>query len=165
LARWRDIKNQNPSRDSSVNNLNYKTTFKNTPFILRVKSFIVDMFMIMMPIMYITTYFILDGKDEFQTSQIARTLTAFIFGIVIVLFWYLKAQTPGMRAYDLKVVDKNSNGKISIIQAVNRYFFFLLSAMTIFGVFVPFFRKDRQTLHDIVSSTIVIVDETNNDKN
>ena len=104
------------------------------------------MFMIMMPIMYVTTYLIMDGKDDFQSSQEARWITAGVFGLIIIVFWIAKGQTPGYKAYSLKLIDNNTKNKISLGKAILRYFLFLFSATTILLAFIPFFRK-RQKNH------------------
>jgi len=114
------------------------------------------MFMIMMPIMYITTYIVFDTKEQMQSSDIARWATAGIYGAVVIIFWCLKGQTPGMKAYDIKVVDKKTVQNISIVQAVNRYLIFMFSAITIVLLFVPFFKKEKHMIHDILTNTIVI---------
>ena len=128
---------------------------KVTPLMQRFKAFITDMFMIMMPILYVTTYLVLDGKDEFQMSQDARWVTMALFGLIVILFWKFLGQTPGMRAYDLKVL--NADGTpITFIGAFLRYLLFIVSAVTILLLFLPFFRKDRLMFHDILSSTRII---------
>ena len=85
------------------------TKLKNTYLIERIKAFIVDMFMIMMPIMYTTTYIVMDGKLDFQTNELARWATAVIYGIVVISFWKISGQTPGLKAYDLKLVESESS--------------------------------------------------------
>ncbi len=112
--------------------------------------------MIMMPIMYVTTYLILEGKDDFQGSDEARWITAAVYGLIIVLFWIIKGQTPGFKAYSLKLVDSVSLKNISLPKAILRYIIFLISATTILLAFVPFFRKDKKTIQDIICKTIVI---------
>lgn len=125
----------------------------------RVKSFIVDMFMIMMPILYVTTYFLMSGKEEFQNSELARWATAAIFGFIIVVFWKITGQTPGLKAYELKVVDTNSLQNITFFQSISRYLLFILGAISIIGLFLPFFRDDKKMIHDILTNTTVISTE------
>ena len=99
MARWRDVKNgkvtsKKPKKDIPL-------SAQCTSILNRIKAFITDMFMIMMPIMYITTYIIMSGKDDFQSSQVARWITMFIFGLIVVIFWVRTGQTPGYKAYSL----------------------------------------------------------------
>lgn len=135
------------------------TLLEKSYLIERTKAFIVDMFMIMMPIMYITTYILLDGKNDFQSNEIARWATAFIFGFILCAFWKISGQSPGFKAYDLKLVDASTSQNISWLQSVLRYLIFIFSAVTILGLFLPFFRKDNKTIQDIVANTKVILVE------
>jgi len=122
----------------------------------RIKAFIVDMFMIMMPIMYITTYIIMNGKNDFQGSVKARWVTTLVFGIIIILFWIIKGQTPGFKAYGIKLIDNKTKQSISLFKAIARYLIFLICASTIFLALLPLFRKDKKTIQDILTKTTVI---------
>lgn len=156
MSRWRDIKQGNIKEKKILNKKLDNNSLKSAHVIPRIKAFIVDMFMIMMPIMYVTTYLIMDGKEDFQGSSDARWLTTLAFGLIIILFWIIKAQTPGYKAYGLKLLDNKTRSKISLSKAVFRYLIFLISATTIVLAFIPFFRKDKKTLQDILSSSTVV---------
>ncbi len=155
MARWRDAKkNKLPTSTASTPEFS-----ENAPILKRLKGFIIDMFLIMMPIMYITTYLIMDGKDDFQNSDMARWITSFVYGAIIVAFWKIKGQTPGLKAYDLIILDKQSKKTLSLTKSILRYVTFIISAMSIVGWFVPFFRKDKATLQDMVAGSIVVSQE------
>lgn len=163
MARWRDIK-----KNKNANKQNEKiNTHKQEPMVanqscsplFRLKAFITDMFMIMMPIMYITTYIILDGKDSFQGNEFAHWITMVLYGAITVTFWVLKGQTPGFKAYDLMMIDDTTKQKLTVISAILRYIMYLVSVISIIGVIIPFFRKDKKTLQDLVMGTSVIVVE------
>ena len=128
MARWRDVKKgQVKTEPNSKNaNTNYDGIICASP-LHRIKAFITDMFMIMMPILYITTYIILDGKDSFQGSETARWITMTLYGIITVVFWVKKGQTPGFKAYDLKLIDDNTKETIGYGLAIARYMMFLRS--------------------------------------
>jgi len=111
--------------------------------------------MLYMPILYIMTYFIMDGKDDFQGSTLAPLISWILYGAIYSLFLYKTGQTPGKKAYDIKVVDKNGE-KISFIKAYLRYILFLFSAAIVVGVLIPLFRKDKKALHDLVLGTKLI---------
>lgn len=155
MNRWRDVKQGN-SKPNTVSSVQEENALTSASIGLRIKAFIVDMFMIMMPIMYITTYLILEGKDDFQGSNEARWITAGVFGFIIVLFWVFKGQTPGYKAYSIKLVDDDTQRNISLFKAILRYFIFLISATTVILSFLPFFRKDKRTIQDILTKTTVI---------
>lgn len=133
------------------------TKLKNTYLIERIKAFIVDMFMIMMPIMYTTTYIVMDGKLDFQTNELARWATAVIYGIVVISFWKISGQTPGLKAYDLKLVESESLQNITWSKSFLRYVIFLFSAITVLLLFLPFFRKDKKTIQDLLTNTTVVL--------
>jgi len=155
MARWRDTKK---GKNSS-------TDIKKDETIIfglcaspldRIKAFITDMFMIMMPIMYITTYVILDGKESFQGSEIARWATMILYGFIVVILWVKKGQTPGFKAYDLKLIDDKTQQTLSVGKAILRYIMFVVSAVSIIGFVIVFFRKDKKTFQDLVMQTSVV---------
>jgi len=165
MARWRDIKNKKENKD---NKQNTESTQDNTilaPTLTKIKSFITDMFMLMMPLSYFTTYFILDGKNDFQANEIAKWGVSIAFGIVSMIFWNKSGQTPGYKAYEVKIVDKDTHENISYMQGTIRYIIFIVSYSILFGMLVPLFRKDKQSLHDMLSDSCVIsFPNTNPDK-
>jgi len=122
----------------------------------RVKSFITDMFMIYMPIMYIVTYLVLGGKDEFQGSDIGPLIAVSIYGFIYAILLSKFGQTPGKKAYDLKVVNSNTGELIGFFHSLFRFVMFLLTATTLLGLFLPFYRKDKKALHDLICNTLVV---------
>jgi uncharacterized RDD family membrane protein YckC len=150
---------RNMSDDKTMKEKPVIVKFQTAQIVLRVKAFLVDMFMIMMPIMYICVYVFLDGKDSFQENQISKWLIMAIFGFIVVMFWTFKGQTPGLKAYNLKVVQINSGEKPSLKVSIIRYVLFLLVATTLILMLVPFFRKDGMSLYDLWSKCQVIVDK------
>ena len=159
MSRWRDVKN-GKLKDTKKVIMDTLPTFVCAPILSRVKAFITDMFMLMMPIMYITTYIIMNGKDDFQSSEIARWITMLVFGLITVLFWVKKGQTPGFKAYNLKLINSTTKQTISFSKATIRYLMFIVSAVSIVGALLPFIRKDKKTFQDLITNTCVIVDDT-----
>jgi uncharacterized RDD family membrane protein YckC len=151
--RFRDIKkrskNKNITKDLE-NKISYVATVD------RIKAFITDMFMIYTPILYLITYVFMNGKDDFQSSQIAPLLGVALYALVYAILISKFAQTPGNKAYNMKVVDATTHKNISFIRALIRFFIFLFSATIIFGLLTTLYRKDKKTLHDMVVDTIVI---------
>jgi uncharacterized RDD family membrane protein YckC len=125
----------------------------------RIKAFITDMFMIYAPILYIITYVFLGSKEAFQESDIAPFLGVTIYGIVYILLLVKLGQTPGKKAYGIKVVDAKTGKNIGYIQALIRFIGFLFSATIVFGLLLPLYRKDNKTLHDLLAGSIVIKDD------
>jgi len=76
--------------------------------------------------------------------------------LLIIFFWFVKGQTPGLKAYELKIVDALNKGRISFIQSLVRYTATLFAVVSFFLLFLPFFRKDKKTFQDLISRTIII---------
>lgn len=150
--RWREIKKQKrPTlNDKEIPTVHY------AGFAVRLKAFITDMFMIYTPILYILAYVVMGGKDAFQESQIAPLVGVILYALIYAIFLARSGQTPGKKAYEIKVVDSTTFEKISFFRALLRFIAFLVSATIIFGLLTPFFRKDKKALHDLMSKTAVI---------
>lgn len=122
----------------------------------RVKAFITDLFMVYTPILYIVGYLVMGGKDNFLLSQLAPFAVVALYGLIYATLLSRFGQTPGKKAYDLKVVDDRSGQNIGFFRALLRFFMFLVTASTLLGLLLPFYRRDRKALHDLVCKTIVV---------
>lgn len=151
--RWRELKQGKRPKQSLATE---EPAFKAAAIVARFKAWVIDMFMIYVPILYITTYFILDGKEAFQSNQWAIFVDTALFGLILAYFWAKKGQSPGLRAYDLKLIDTTTKQKPSFGRALWRYVSYLISGASIIGLFLAPFRKDRKNLHDLLSKTLVI---------
>ena len=124
----------------------------------RFKSFVIDMFMIYLPILYIVAYLIFSGKDDFNSTQIAPLIAISSYGLIESIFISLKRQTPGCKAYDILVVNDDGSN-LSLFKSIARFFLFLFSCTIILGVLSIFYRKDRKALYDYMLKTKVVYDE------
>ncbi len=151
MARWRDIKQgKTPTKEIEI------PSFTIAPPVNRVKAFITDTFMLLMPLLYIVFYLVMGSRDEFAEHMVAGWLYIFVpHFLLIVGFWFAKGQTPGYKAYSIKVVD-NDLQRPSLFQLVVRYFAFALSILLVAGLFLAVARKDKKTLHDLLSGTMLI---------
>jgi len=164
--RFRDLKKQskqdNRSRsDVSLVDKNNQTNkqdqiIRPAYYVYRIKALIVDLFMIYMPIMYIMTYFILDGKDDLQSSTFAPLIATTIYGLIYAAFLSHSGQTPGKKAYEIKVVDSKTLENIGYLRAFLRFLAFLFTITTLLGLFFPWLRKDNRPLHDLLVSTSTV---------
>lgn len=152
--RFRKLKKQAKNKQEQKQNPQETIHYASIPD--RIKAFITDMFMIYVPILYIITYVVMDGKDDFQSSDLAPLIAVVLYGIIYILFLWKSGQTPGKRAYTMKVVDAKTFNKITLSQAILRFIGFLLSATILIGLIFPFYRKDKRSLHDIIANTVVI---------
>ncbi len=122
----------------------------------RFKAFITDSFMLLMPIMYVVFYLVFGGREGFAAHKLLGWLYILIpYVLITSLFLAKSGQTPGMRAYEIAVVEKGSDRKPSFGVALLRQIlgvwdFFL------FTWILQFFRKDHRTLHEILSATELI---------
>lgn len=124
---------------------------------LKIKAFLTDAFMLLMPIMYIVFYLIMDGREGFAQEKVAGwiyILTPLI--TVQTLFFYYSGQTPGYRAYHITLIDEKSKKRPTLFIIFCRTLAAVLSFLTFFGWLVMFFRKDHKTLHDLLCATAVV---------
>lgn len=153
--RWRDAKKGVPhkgtSKRSSLPLLAYASRLS------RLKAIIIDSFMIVMPLLYLVFYAIFGSREAFEEHILEGWLLIMVPHFCITMaFLFFKAQTPGMKAYDLKLIDSTTQEKPTALQLCFRYFLFIVTAISFFGLLAPLFRKDRQTFYDILSHTALI---------
>ncbi len=149
--RFRDIKkNKHKRQHKSQERYKYAKTTD------RIKAFITDMFMIYVPILYIITYVFMGGKDAFQESDIAPFLAVSLYGIIYSILLAKSGQTPGKKAYEIKVIDEKSGENLSFIKSYIRFIMFLFSSFTLLGLIMVFYKKDKKALHDLVCGSVVV---------
>ena len=160
--RFRDVKQKKPldekpkkrekkQKGSPADKLPYASIQSKT------KAFITDTFMLLMPIMYAVAYLMMDGLQDFSQHKTEGWLAILIPNFIIVfLFFWKSGQTPGCRAYEIRLVDSQSGEKPHPLAIALRYYFELISIITVAGLLMAFFRKDRKCLHDLLSGTVLI---------
>ncbi len=150
--RFRDLKKG--SKNSRHTQLNSSVIYARYPD--RIKAFITDLFMIYTPILYAITYVVLGNKEAFQHSFWGPFSAVVLYGIIYALFIARTGQTPGKKAYKIKVVDAKTHENISFFRALIRFVAFLFDAMILIGLFFPFYNKEKKALHDMIANTIEI---------
>lgn len=159
MARWRDAKagKQTSKQQASSHDEKLENIEVSAPLLGRTKALITDIFMVLMPIMYIVVYLIMGSGDLFsQNMLLGWVLILTPYWIITNLFLVFKGQTPGLKAYELKIVNSNSHDKIGYAKASIRFVIYLFSTITILLMFIPFFRKDKKTVQDLLTNTTVI---------
>ncbi len=160
--RWRDVKQgkvstKEPKKSKKANR---EETLPFASLFDRFKAFVTDTFLIAMPIFYAVIYLIFDGlrgANGIEAHRLESWLYILIpLGLVLTIFWSIKGQSPGMKAYELKVIDTKTKEKPSFILSLTRFIFFNIAFFTILPLFSPYFRKDRQGIWDLLSNTAVI---------
>jgi len=125
---------------------------------LKVKAFLTDSFMLVMPIMYVVFYLVMGGREGFAQHKALGWLYILVpLVITQTLFMIKTAQTPGYRAYNLTLIDLATGEKPTPFIILFRNLSAVLSLLTLFGWVMMFFRDDSKTLHDLLSNTAVIV--------
>ena len=152
--RFRTLKKQSKKQKQLKDELQDRVNYASYPD--KVKAVIIDLFMIYAPILYFITYVVVGGKDEFQSSQLAHVSGVLVYGLIYSILISKFGQTPGKKAYDIKVVDAKTYKNIPFFRAFVRFVSFLLSATVLIGILLPFYRKDKRALHDLMSSTVEI---------
>lgn len=129
----------------------------------KIKAFLTDSFMLVMPIMYAVFYLVMGGREGFAAHKAMGWLYILVpLVIVQTIFMWKSGQTPGYRAYELTVVDKRTGEKPSFGIALFRNMAAVLSLFSFFGWLMMFFRKDHKTLHDLLSGTETIKKHASN---
>jgi len=127
----------------------------------KTKAFITDSFMLLMPIMYIVAYFVMGGLQEFSEHKAEGWIAILLPNFVVVfLFFWRSGQTPGCRAYEIKLVDSTTGERAHPLAIALRYYFELISIASLFGLLMAFFRKDHKCLHDLLSGTVLVKVDT-----
>lgn len=154
--RFRDIKKgkvqeQRPKVKSTTNMTEYASSG------VKIKAFLTDAFMLLMPIMYIVFYLVMDGRDDFAEHKLLGWFYILVPLVIIqTLFMYKTGQTPGYRAYNIILIDEHTKKKPSLFIILFRNVAAILSLFTFVGWILMFFRKDNKTLHDLLSATAVV---------
>jgi len=127
---------------------------------MKAKAFLTDIFMLLMPVMYFVIYVVMGGLEEASHERLLTWSYAMIPFIVLLSIFMLKdeGRTPGARAQGLKVIEFHSLNKPSLFSIIFRNTTLLLTLFVPIFWFIPLFRKDNQSLHDLLSATTVIVD-------
>ena len=126
------------------------------PVWARVKAFIIDLFIIGMPIFYATTYLLLDGKEAFLHNQLAIFGANSLISLIICLFFSIKAQTPGYKAQEIYLVNLKTGKKLGFLHVILRQICFAFAGFSILGLCLCFFRKDKLNLHDIITHSAAV---------
>jgi uncharacterized RDD family membrane protein YckC len=138
------------------------------PFWPRLAGFATDIFMIGLPITLITM--MLFGYDQMHTATamdvivhsdkarlnppnpIASIMQITLFLITFVWLWHRDGQTPGKKLARIRVVDAATLKNAPYWKLILRFFLYPIGAIT----FISLFRKDKRSLHDLLSGTAVI---------
>ncbi len=159
--RFRDVKQgkamtEKPVAEKKVKKTN-NTLSNYAPVGLKIKAFLTDAFMLVMPIMYVVFYLIMDGREGFAQEKVLGWVYILVPLIIAqTLFMHFTGQTPGYRAYNITLIDEQTKEKPTFFIILFRNASAVLSLFTILGWALMFFRKDNKTLHDLLSATAIV---------
>ena len=148
--RWRDAK-----KGKFKHKIETKQEVLNiSPITDRIKAFLTDSFMIFMPIIYIVFYVVMGSREEFRANMLIGWIYILVpHFIITTLFLYIKNQTPGYKAYNIKL-STFRHKKPGFLQIAIRYIVFTATMAVFPLLFVPFFTKKKLGLHDYISATL-----------
>ncbi len=158
--RFRDVKQKKPISEQLDKKESKKSQKDLPPYASignKTKAFITDLFMLLMPIMYIVVYLVMGGLQGFSEHLMKGWIYILLPNFIITfLFFWRTSQTPGCRAYGIKLVDSRSGGEAHPLALALRYYFELISIITVAGLLMAYFRKDHKCLHDLLSGTVLV---------
>jgi uncharacterized RDD family membrane protein YckC len=101
-----------------------------------------------------------DGATQTAGDFLRRVgLQVCVYGAIAGYFvwgWSRGRVTLPMQTLRIQLVDIQSGGPLSRRQAFKRFVWATLSVLTGLWLLVPLFRRDRQTLHDLMAGTQLI---------
>lgn len=163
--RWREVKSQksspkatNPTDSSPLirfKDFSLKRQLQLMRASERIKAFITDMFMINMPLLYLTTYVLLDGKEAFTHNQWAILACGVGYGVITSLFLSISGQTPGFRYMGIRLAGENG-GRLGFLRTLARYVLWVLGTSFLFGLLFGLIRRDGRCLHDVICGAYII---------
>ena len=154
--RFRDVK-QGKGKENVIEEVSSTNKWDYASSGSKIKAFLTDAFMLVMPIMYIVFYLVMGGREGFEEHMGLGWIYILVpLVIVQTIFMFKSGQTPGYRAYKLTLIDDTTGERPSLFIIFFRNLCAILPLFTLFGWVMMFFRKDSKTLHDLLSRTAVI---------
>ena len=101
---------------------------------------------------------ILAGQSDAPISGFVSFVAQYVFpAVATILFGYTKQATPGKMLLSLRLVDASTGGKMSVGQAIGRYFAYIPSFLVLcLGVFWIGWDSRKQGWHDKLAGTLVV---------
>jgi uncharacterized RDD family membrane protein YckC len=154
--RFRDVKQGKPVTKEEIHTPNKKQD-NYASVGLKIKAFLTDAFMLVMPIMFGVFYLVMDGREDFEKHMFMGWVYILVpLVLVQTIFMFKTGQTPGYRAYNITLIDESTKERPSLFVIIFRNLSAILSLFTLIGWVLMFFRKDNKTLHDLLSATAVV---------
>ena len=129
-------------------------------FWIRVGAVLIDM--VVMLIVFGLPLTLIYGETYWTADQMYHGFWDLFFSYILpfaatIWFWLRFFGTPGKMALRLKIVDANTGNKLSLGQAVGRYFAYIVAAIPLLlGYIWIGIDKRKQGFHDKLAGTVVI---------
>ncbi|MDQ7047118.1 MAG: RDD family protein [Sulfurovum sp.] len=133
---------------------------------LKIKAFLTDAFMLVMPIMYVVFYLVMDGREDFAKHMLMGWVYI-LLPLVLVqsIFMYFTGQTPGYRAYNITLIDEHTKEKPTLFVILFRNLSAILSLFTLIGWALMFLEKTTKPyMTSCPPQRLCIKDDTSNKK-
>jgi len=137
--RFRDVK-QGKGKESVVEEVSSVNKWDYASSGSKIKAFLTDSFMLVMPIMYVVFYLIMGGREGFAEHKALGWIYILVPLIIAqTIFMFKTGQTPGYRAYNLILIDDFTGEKPSLFIILFRNLCAVLSLFTLGLLFSPLF--------------------------
>ncbi|QFU20556.1 RDD family protein [Shewanella eurypsychrophilus] len=129
-------------------------------FRIRLVAAVIDL-LIMVPAVFIPLSLIYGG-DYWEGDQIIYGFWDLFLGyilpfVVTIFFWLRYLGTPGKMFTKLRVVDAETGNKLTLAQALGRYFGYILAMLPCFiGLIWIGLDEKKQGWHDKLANTVVV---------
>ena len=129
-------------------------------FWIRLGAMLIDLVIIII-VLYIPLSFIY-GEEYWVGDQLIYGFWDVFLGYVVpmvatIWFWLRFFGTPGKMATKLKIVDAKTGNKLSVGQAIGRYFAYIAAILPLgLGLIWVGIDKKKQGWHDKLAGTVVI---------
>jgi len=131
-------------------------------FWIRVGATLIDTVIIVIVLMVPLSF--IYGQQYWLGEQFVRGFWDLVLGYVVpivatIWFWLRYLGTPGKMALKLKIVDAKTGNRLSLGQAIGRYFAYILSILPLgLGFLWIGIDRKKQGWHDKLAGTVVIRD-------
>lgn len=105
----------------------------------------IDTFMILFPITLLLIPVF--GYTELKTDKplLAGFIQMGLYGLIVIYLWVKKGYTPGKKLMRLIVLDNATRKTMFYPQAVLRFLCYFAAIITVVGLLLPVFRKDKKS--------------------
>jgi uncharacterized RDD family membrane protein YckC len=129
-------------------------------FWIRLGAALIDL--VVIAIVFLVPLTLINGEEYWIGDQFFYGFWDLMLGYILpfvatVWFWLRYFGTPGKMALQLKIVDADTGGKLSLAQAIGRYFAYFVSAIPLLlGYIWVGIDKRKQGIHDKLAGTVVV---------